>query len=327
MLLLLTLIAGGAAPATAGVLTGTYLQGSGGAKVSGLTRARLTIFTAEGLSTTSLSVALAFRNAAGTATAEDEVYVTGADLACGPKLATCTVDDNGRLGSYGRVDLMFTATRPLRTRTLFCEWSDTVIGSEVTRKGVVTGTLRLATKSQKLGTIRNNGPDRRVPVSIPFLVRRSTYNGAGCPATAEGCAQRVYLRQTDLAIQASRAYTGAKRGTTSFARDLPSSVPGVERSITVTAAGAGNAALTVQTKATLATASLGMTISSPFVTGTVSLTGTSDLLSGALFGCDATERSAVLTGSLTWRTPGRTKVTQAVSSSATITRLLGTIAP
>jgi hypothetical protein len=321
-----TLMTAGAAPASAGVLTGTFHQGSGGAKVSGLTRARLAIFVGEGLSTTSISVGLTFRNATGTATAEDEVGTLGAAMECGPKLGTCAIDDNGELGTYGRVDLTFTATRPLTTQTLRCASTNAVLGTMVTRKGVVTGTLRLATKSAKLGTIRNTGPERRVPVSIPFVVKRFTYNGAGCPVEPSSCAERVHVRQNDLAIQVSRAYTGTKRGTAYFTRDLPSSVPGVERSVTVTAEGTGSAALTVQTKATLATASVGMTTSSPFVTGSLGMTGSSDLFTVSDFGCDATERSGTLVGTLTWRTPGRAKTIKAVSSPATITRLLGTVA-
>lgn len=326
VLALATLIPG-AAPVSAGVLTGTVLSGSGTATVSGLTRARLEVYATSSFGTTHMGATLKFRNATGTATVHDDVSLTGGALVCTQQLDSCTIDDEGVLDPYGRLDLAFAATGPKVKRDLTCFGSSTVYGTSVRRQGVLTGTLRVATKSKKLGTIRNSGTGHRVPATVPFTVQRTTYNGAGCPNVKASCAQRVMLEVEDFRIQAYRAYTGAKAGSTFYVRALPSLAPDVERSVAVGAEGTGGGALAVQTKATLLSASIGMAISSPFVTGNLGWTSSSDLISAPRFGCAATFRTGQLAGTLTWRTPGRPKVVQAISETATVTHLLGTLAP
>lgn len=327
VLTLASLLLGSAAPASAGVLTGTVLGGTGEAKVSGLTRARLEVFATTSFGNTSIGVTLTFRNATGTATGYDEVNLTGGALVCSQQLDSCTIDDQGGLDPYGRVDLAFTATGPKVKRDLTCFGSSTVYATSVRRKGVLSGTLRVATKSKKLGTIRNSDTGHRVPATVPFTIDRTTYNGTGCPAIKATCAERVTLQTEDFRIQASRDYTGAKRATTYYYRTLPSLVPDVDRFVAVSAHGTAGAALAVQTKASLMGATFGMAISSPYLSGDLEWTASSDLLSTVRFGCDATERTGGLSGTLTWRTPGRPKVVTAVSEIATATHLLGTVAP
>lgn len=320
-------LVGAVAPASAGIVTGTFLSGTGSTPVSGLTRTRLEVFAASSPQGATIGLDLAFRNAGGTAVATDTLQLNAGKVSCTAQLTSCTIDDQGGLGTYGRIDLAFTATGPKVKRNVVCFGTDIVYATEVARKGVLSGTLRLDTKSKKLGTIRNRGTGTRVAASIPFRMKRTVYNGSGCPTSAVTCGERIMVGSEDFTVQASRTYTGTKRGQTFLVRTLPSADPDIDRTVTVSAEGAGTAALTVQTKSTIETATFGLGISAPFLSGSVVATGTSDLFTVKRFGCDAHERSVTFAGTLTWRTPGRPKVTKPVAQSGSIIHLLGTVAP
>ena len=298
----------GALPAAAGVPVGTYFEGAARQPVVGLPGMTLSMYASDlGGPTGNLGLVLRKANAAKSAWAEDQWAVAG-DVGCTIKLGSCTIDDTGNLGTYGRIDLTFSATKAATKHDLVCFGSDVVYAKQLRRTGVLTGTLRLSTKSTKLGTIRNGVGAHRVKATIPITMRRTTYTGAACPATT-ACEPAAWLNgQSYRATGFRRLPTG--RGRTGYVRDVASAVPEVERTWYVYADGAGAAALSLSTATTLAAASLGTDLSAPFVTGTATFDATAAKTSTTHLGCDAESRTGELDVHLTWHMPGRAKVQQ-----------------
>lgn len=313
------LVGGGAVPAMAGIPVAPQLEGNATQRVAGLARTRLLLYASDlGGPVAGITMVLRTGNTAKTASAEDSWQLEGGTVTCTPKLTSCTIDAKGGFGTYGTVDLAFAATKPIVKKDLVCFGSDVVYATQIRRAGVLTGTLRLATKSKKLGVIRNGTGTHRIKAEIPMTMRRTTYTGASC-ANTNLCAPSAWLNGQDYAVTGYRRLPTGK-GTTGFVRTVTSAEPDVRRQWYVYARGAGGTTLSLSTSSSLAAASIGTQPSAPFVTGTATFAAMNPKAATTFLGCDAESRTGQLDLDLTWHLPGRAKVHQVGPMPATLIR-------
>ncbi|MFN8622695.1 MAG: hypothetical protein U0869_18325 [Chloroflexota bacterium] len=309
---LLASVAGGlgVAPVQAGGGgTASMLQVRARAGIAGLPSTwRLELSASKGGPSVTIGMSLQTRNPAGTATAEQDWAVQQGSVTCTATFTTCTIDDGGAFGTYGRTKLTFSPRRPVRGHDLTCAGSDVVYAKSVSRRGVLTGTLRLATGTKVSGVIRNGTRGHHVPAAIPATVSRTTYTGVSCPAGPSTCLETVGFSTTDLHASTFRPMpTGPMRF--SIYREPVSAVPAVTRTEWVWIDDPKGAHLAMTTKATLAAGTVDLSAGAPFLSGDVSFLANGAKVAGTQLGCADEERPGTIGLVLTMRIPGRAKVT------------------
>lgn len=307
-----------APPALAGIPVGPRIAITGGARIQGLPagwRLEVQGFASGGSGTILLETET--RNAARTATAEQQWTVNTASVSCTASLGSCTLDDQGGFGMYGRVKLVFEPRHAKVTRTLRCATDDAVIGTEVRRVGVLVGILRLDTRSKVAGVIRNGKGAHRVPLKLPVTVWRTVYNGTPCPIDPSTCGGVAHLRTTDTTNLLISRRLPAGKGTFSYLRDVSSAVATVERDQWVSGTLPGATLLDLQTADTLEAASVQMN-AAPFLTGTLTFTAGTPKIDDKWLGCPDVQRDGQIAIDLTLRMPGRKKALIADEQAGTL---------
>ena len=177
----------GALPAAAGVPVGTYFEGAARQPVVGLPGMTLSMYASEGGSppgTSAWSCARrTLRRARGPRTngPSPEISAAPSSWAAAPSMTPAT------WAGISAHDLMrFSAAKAATNHDLVCFGSDVVYATQLRRTGVLTATLRLSTKSIKLGTFpaSRRGPPRQGNETITIVARPTPVPRAPRPPPA-----------------------------------------------------------------------------------------------------------------------------------------------
>jgi hypothetical protein len=133
---------------------------------------------------------------------------SGPTMSCTSALGACTLSDAGTMGTFGHMNLAFSAAHPATVAPVTC--NGVVTGHTTSRKGVLTGTLRLITGTTYFGTIRNGGSGTHTSASIPATATKSASNGKAC-GTGSSCVSSLdmFALGTDTFAIAERSQSSS----------------------------------------------------------------------------------------------------------------------
>lgn len=240
-----------------------------------------------------LRLAVQRKNTAGTGRAELVTRTDDAQLECTVKLKSCVLSDGATLGTYGVLDMVFTATGPRTAKELTCNGSDTIRAIEYRRKGVLSGKLRIDTKTDLIGVVRAGTGAHRVPASIPTTVTQLVRTGADCPDVPPApCPEEVLVSVGTIidapGLSASRR-VAAGPTRVRWNAPLSSSVAGVSRRQIIDVRSPADA-LAINSLSTLNSATLEISGGAPFLDGGLIFAASAPKESAFVLTCDTAEK-------------------------------------
>jgi hypothetical protein len=247
------------------------------------------------------------KNSDGTGRAALVTRTDTSTLDCTVSLKSCVLSDEASLGTYGVMDLTFTATAPRTAKERKCAGSDTIRAIEYRRKGVLSGKLRVDTKIDLVGVVRAGTGAHKTPASIPTTVTRVVPTGAECPKVPPApCVEEVSVSvSTTLGAPSLNAVRRVAGGPTRvrWNEPLDASVPAVNRYQFVEAKSPASA-LSVNSLSTLNSATLEISGGAPYLDGGLLFAATSPKEDAFVLGCDtAVKREGGVLPSITVKFP------------------------
>jgi hypothetical protein len=233
------------------------------------------------------------KNADGTGRAALVTRTDTSTLDCTASLKSCVLSDEASLGTYGVVDLAFAATAPRTAKERKCAGSDTIRAIEYRRKGLLSGKLRVDTKTDLVGVVRAGNGAHKTPASIPTTVTRVVPTGAKCPKVPPApCVEEVQVSvSTTLGAPSLSANRRVAAGPTHVRWNEPLDVsePAVTRYQFVEAKSPASA-LAVNSLSTLNSATLEISGGAPYLDGGLLFAASSPKASAFVPSCDTAEK-------------------------------------